>query len=96
MNSFFAKSRDKVTMMRPRYYIAHLFGFTALFLSVISGPGAAGQTTDPVKIKSITLGLVSATSQKEIEARFQNFVRYERRLVRKRSATFLPLAMSMS
>jgi len=76
MNSFFAKSRDKVTMTRPRYYIAHLFGFTALFLSVISGPAAAGQTTDPVKIKSITLGLVSATSQKEIEARFQNFVRY--------------------
>jgi len=76
MNSFFAKSRDKVTMTRPRHYIAHLFGFTALFLSVISGPAAGGQTTGPVKIKSITLGLVSATSQKEIEAHFQNFVRY--------------------
>jgi phosphonate transport system substrate-binding protein len=63
-------------MMRPRYYIAHLFGFTALFLSVLSGLATAGQTTGPLKVKSITLGLVSATSQKEIEAQFQNFVRY--------------------
>jgi phosphonate transport system substrate-binding protein len=76
MNSFFARSRDEVVMTRPRHYIAHLFGFTALFLSVFSGPVAAGQTTGPVKIKSITLGLVSGTSQKEIEAHFQNFVRY--------------------
>jgi phosphonate transport system substrate-binding protein len=68
--------RDEVVMMRPRYYIAHLFGFTALFLSVLSGLATAGQTTSPVKVKSITLGLVSAMSQKEIEAHFQNFVRY--------------------
>ena len=63
-------------MTRPRHYIAHLFWFTALFLSVFSGPATAGQTTGPVKVKSITLGLVSSTSQKEIEAHFQNFVRY--------------------
>jgi phosphonate transport system substrate-binding protein len=68
--------RDEVVMMRPRYYIAHLFGFIALFLSVFSGLATAGQTTGPVKVKSITLGLVSATSQKEIEAHFQNFVRH--------------------
>lgn len=76
MNSFFAKSRDKVTMTRPRHPIAHLFGFTALFLSVFSGAATAGQTTGLVKAKSITLGLVSSTSQQEIEAHFQNFVRY--------------------
>ena len=64
-------------MTRPRHYIAHLFGLTALFLSMICGPAAtAGQTTGPVKVKSLTLGLVSGTSQKEIEAHFQNFVRY--------------------
>ena len=63
-------------MTRPRHYIAHLFGFTALFLSLFSGPATAGQTTGPVKVKSITLGLVSGTSQKEIEAHFQTFVRY--------------------
>ena len=32
-------------MTRPRYYIAHLFWFTALFLSVFSGAAAASQTT---------------------------------------------------
>ena len=68
--------RDEVVMMRPRYYIAHLFAFTALFLSVFAGLATAGQTTGPVKVESITLGLVSSTSQKEIEAHFQNFVRY--------------------
>ena len=26
-------------MTRPRHYIAHLFGFTALFLSLILRPG---------------------------------------------------------
>ena len=68
--------RDEVVMMRPRYYIAHLFGFTALFLSVLSGLATAGQTTGPLKVKSLTLGLASGTSQKEIEAHFQNFIRY--------------------
>jgi hypothetical protein len=34
-------------MTRPRYYIAHLFWFTALFLSVFSGPATASQTTGP-------------------------------------------------
>ena len=63
-------------MTRPSHPIAQLFALTALFLSVISGPATAGQTTDPVKVKSLTLGLVSGTSQKEIEAHFQNFVRY--------------------
>jgi len=45
-------------------------------LSVFAGLATAGQTTGPVKVKSITLGLVSSTSQKDIEAHFQNFVRY--------------------
>jgi ABC-type phosphate/phosphonate transport system substrate-binding protein len=63
-------------MTRPRNPIAQLFALTALFLSVISGPATAGQATGPVKVKSLTLGLVSGTSQKEVEAHFQNFVRY--------------------
>jgi phosphonate transport system substrate-binding protein len=63
-------------MTRPRNPIAQLFALTALFLSVISGPATAGQATGPVKVKSLTLGLVSGTSQKEIEAHFQNFIRY--------------------
>ena len=63
-------------MTRPSHPVAQLFALTALFLSVISGPATAGQATDPVKVKSLTLGLVSGTSQKEIEAHFQNFIRY--------------------
>jgi phosphonate transport system substrate-binding protein len=63
-------------MTRPRHPSAQLFALTALFLSVISGPATAGQATGPVKVKSLTLGLVSGTSQKEIEAHFQNFIRY--------------------
>jgi hypothetical protein len=53
-----------------------IFGVTALLCNLISGPTTAAQTTNPVKVKSITLGLVSGTSQKEVEAHFQNFVRY--------------------
>ena len=63
-------------MTRPSHPVAQLFALTALFLSVISGPATAGQATGPVKVKSLTLGLVSGTSQKEIEAHFQNFIRY--------------------
>ena len=53
-----------------------IFGVTALLCNLISGPATTAQTTNPVKVKSITLGLVSGTSQKEVEAHFQNFVRY--------------------
>jgi phosphonate transport system substrate-binding protein len=53
-----------------------MFGVTALLWCLISGPGAVAQTAAPVKVKSMTLGLVSTTSQKEIEAHFQDFVRY--------------------
>ena len=63
-------------MTRRRHPTAQLFALTALFLSVTSGPATAGQATGPVKVKSLTLGLVSGTSQKEIEAHFQNFIRY--------------------
>lgn len=56
--------------------ICQMFGVTALLWCLISGPGAVAQTAAPVKVKSLTLGLVSTTSQKEIEAHFQDFVRY--------------------
>lgn len=63
-------------MTRSRRYITHLFGFAALFLSLFFSAATAAQSASQVKVKSITLGLVSGTSQKEIEAHFQNFVRY--------------------
>jgi phosphonate transport system substrate-binding protein len=73
-------------MKRSRRSICLVYGFTALFLSAISGAAAAGQTTGPVKVKSLALGLVSATSQKEIEAHFQNFVLYVARRIGSGSA----------
>lgn len=63
-------------MKKPRHYVAFAFGVATLVLSLIHGVATAGQTTDPVKVKSITLGLVSGTSQKEIEEHFRNFVLY--------------------
>jgi phosphonate transport system substrate-binding protein len=68
-------------MKRSRRHISLVYGFTALFLWAISGAATAGQTTGPVKVKSIALGLVSATYQKEIEAHFQNFVHYVARRI---------------
>jgi len=53
-----------------------IFGITALLCSLSSGPATAGQTTTTAKATAFTLGLVSTTSQKEIEAHFQDFVRY--------------------
>jgi phosphonate transport system substrate-binding protein len=73
-------------MKKPRHYISFAFGFAALFLSLVSGAATAGQITDPVNVKSITLGLVSGTAQKEIEAHFQNFVLYVARRLRSASA----------
>ena len=69
MTSFF-------TDTRRRHPIYQVFGVTGLLCSLIYGPATAAQNTGPVKVKTITLGLVSGTSQKEIEAHFQNFVRY--------------------
>jgi phosphonate transport system substrate-binding protein len=69
-------SNREVVMNRPRHYVFIAFGFATLVLILSPGATTAGQTTGPVKVKSITLGLVSETSQKEIEAHFQNFVGY--------------------
>ena len=55
-----------------------------LLLEVILGSHAVGQTPGRSEVKTITLGIVAATNQKEIEAHFQDFVRY---LARKLSST---------
>ena len=63
-------------MKRPRYYIFLVFWLAVAFLSLIADETIAGESPAPVKIKAITLGLVSTTSQKEIEEHFQSFVHY--------------------
>ena len=69
MRSIFAKTQR-------RHPIYQMLGVTALLWFLTSGPAVAAQTAGPVKVKSLSLGLVSAISQKEIEAHFQDFVRY--------------------
>ncbi|MGH7795147.1 MAG: hypothetical protein ACREQ2_09640, partial [Candidatus Binatia bacterium] len=54
-----------------------------LLFDIILGSRAVGQTPARSEAKTITLGIVAATDQKEIEAHFQDFVRY---LARKLSA----------
>jgi phosphonate transport system substrate-binding protein len=62
-------------MKRPRQHGFLVFGFATLFLILSAAAAPAGQQAS-VGTKSIVLGLVSATSQKEIEAHFQSFARY--------------------
>jgi phosphonate transport system substrate-binding protein len=45
-------------------------------LTLVASGATSGESTASIKVKSITLGLVSGTWQKEIEAHFQDFVRY--------------------
>jgi phosphonate transport system substrate-binding protein len=63
-------------MNRLRHHIFIAVGFVTLVLILTSRATIAGQTSGPVKVKSITLGLVSGTSQRPIEAHFQNLVSY--------------------
>jgi len=48
----------------------------AVFLAPILASNAAAQTSPPSSSKSLTLGLVSTTSQREIEEHFREFVLY--------------------
>jgi phosphonate transport system substrate-binding protein len=59
-----------------RHHIFISLGFVTLVLILTSRATPAGQTSGPGKVKSITLGLVSGTSPREIEAHFQNLVGY--------------------
>jgi phosphonate transport system substrate-binding protein len=47
-----------------------------LFFDIIVGSRAVGQTPAGFDAKTITLGIVAETNQKEIEKHFQDFVRY--------------------
>jgi phosphonate transport system substrate-binding protein len=73
-------------MNRPSYHILLILGFATLVLILSRGAPTAAQTAGPLKVKSITLGLVSATYQKEIEAHFQSFVHYVARRIGSGSA----------
>jgi phosphonate transport system substrate-binding protein len=55
---------------------AFLFAIVMVFFDIVLDTHAAGQTRSRVEAKTITLGIVSPTNQKEIEEHFRDFVRY--------------------
>jgi phosphonate transport system substrate-binding protein len=63
-------------MKQSRHFNFLVIGFASLFFCLISRAAPAGQSAAPIGIKSIALGLISQTSQKQIEEHFQNFIRY--------------------
>ncbi len=63
-------------MKAQRRHISLAFAIATLLFVVTPGAKAAGQTTGTVRVKTISLGLVSQINQKEIEEHFGDFVRY--------------------
>jgi phosphonate transport system substrate-binding protein len=56
--------------------LVFVYAIATLFLDIILGSHAAGQTPGRVEAKTITLGIVSPINQKEVEEHFRGFVRY--------------------
>jgi phosphonate transport system substrate-binding protein len=66
-------------MNRDRHHISLILAFAALFLALRPGAPIAAQAAATAKGNAISLGLVSETSQKEIEEHFREFARYAAR-----------------
>ena len=49
---------------------------TILVFELILGSGASAQMQRGLEAKTITLGMIEATNQKEFEAHFEDFMRY--------------------
>jgi phosphonate transport system substrate-binding protein len=71
-------------MKRERRPILLIFAVAALFFAVTLGANSAGQTAETLRVKTISLGLVSEIHQKEIEEYFRGFIGY---IARKLSST---------
>ncbi len=63
-------------MKRPLHDISRVFRLAIILVSLVHGVVTASEAPGRLQVKKITLGLVSRTSQKEIEKHFQSFVRY--------------------
>ena len=71
-------------MKRQRHHISLILAVVVLLFVVTPGAETAGQTPETVRVKPISLGLVSQISKEEIEEHFRDFVRY---VARKLSST---------
>jgi phosphonate transport system substrate-binding protein len=56
--------------------LAFFCAIAIVFFDIVSGSYATGQTRGRVEAKTITLGIVSPTNQKQVEEHFRDFVRY--------------------
>ena len=74
-------------MNRWRRHIWLIFAFAALFLALRPGAPIAAQRAGTAKSDAISLGLVSETSQKEIEEHFREFARYAAKRLSSATAT---------
>jgi phosphonate transport system substrate-binding protein len=63
-------------MFLTRYAPSFAIVSIVLLIQLILGSSASGQTARGMEAKTITLGMVAETNQKEVEAHFQDFVRY--------------------
>jgi phosphonate transport system substrate-binding protein len=56
--------------------LVFIYAVATLFVDVVLGSHALGQTSGRAEAKTITLGIVAPVHQKEIEQHFRDFVRY--------------------
>src|SRR5215468_357449 len=73
------QERFSMTLMfvtRQTRRLGFAYAIATLFFDVFLGCPAVGQTSGGVETKTITLGVVSPTNQKEVEEHFRDFVRY--------------------
>lgn len=62
--------------MKKRVFLSIAFAIAALIFGIVPGSNLTAQTRESVETKTISLGLVSETNQKEIEGHFREFVSY--------------------
>ena len=67
-------TRHGSTKAQSRLFIP--IAIAVFLIELILGSDAAGQTSKTAETKSISLGIISATHQKEIEEHFRDFVHY--------------------
>jgi ABC-type phosphate/phosphonate transport system substrate-binding protein len=68
-------------MDRNRHYKPVAFSIVLLLCALACDAKSFGQTKEAAAPNALTLGLVSATHEKEIEGRFRDFARYAARRV---------------
>lgn len=75
----------EAVMNNQRYQVSLIFAFAAILFGATPGGSAGGHLAGAENVKTITLGIVAQTHQKEIEEHFRDFVRYVARKLSSKS-----------